>query len=243
MDSVLRDFMIVGSVVNHVVVNHAVVNPIVTNSVVNEFLILVFLSLLLLFFCLFLMYTIYRLRKKSEEEIAQLNFMLMQELKHAADKQRAVLKGNLIEVLFPVFSGFKAEDIKYLGNPVDYIIFSNFEQQMTKKKKETKENDAEENIEREESLEMENVVIQQINEETAHKETTNQDKTHREAVNQENENKGYILFVEIKTGKSRLSKKQKLIKEAVEQGRVMWKTIVVNDTKELNETEEERNTN
>lgn len=34
-----------------------------------------------------------------------------------------------------------------------------------------------------------------------------------------------IVFIEIKTGKSRLSRHQNLIRDAVEQGRVRWETI------------------
>ncbi len=37
-----------------------------------------------------------------------------------------------------------------------------------------------------------------------------------------------IVFVEIKTGKAQLSRHQKLIRSAVEQGRVRWETVNIN---------------
>ena len=44
-----------------------------------------------------------------------------------------------------------------------------------------------------------------------------------------------IKFIEIKTGKSRLTKSEKRIKEAVEAKRVEWKTIKINELPEAEE--------
>ena len=44
-----------------------------------------------------------------------------------------------------------------------------------------------------------------------------------------------IKFIEIKTGKSRLTKSEKRIKEAVEAKRVEWKTIKINELPEVEE--------
>jgi len=45
-----------------------------------------------------------------------------------------------------------------------------------------------------------------------------------------------VVLVEVKKGKGKLTKEQSLIKKAVEEGRVSWKTIVFND--EVPENEE-----
>lgn len=84
--------------------------------------------------------------------------------------QRSILKGQLAEQVFPLLHDrcpFSLSDMRFLGQPVDYIVFSG----------------------------------------------------HGEGHVKE------IVFVEIKTGKSKLSGIQNSIKNAVEEKKVRWQTV------------------
>jgi len=48
-------------------------------------------------------------------------------------------------------------------------------------------------------------------------------------VKDENEEKISIVLVEVKKGKSRLTREELLVKQAVEEGRVSWKTVFIPD--------------
>lgn len=90
--------------------------------------------------------------------------------KSRLDMQRAVIKGQLAEQLFPIIAEknpFVLSDMRFLGQPVDYVVF----------------------------------------------------------VGHTNEHVEAVYFVEVKTGKSRLSEVQQSIKSAVENQRVYWMTV------------------
>ncbi|HKX31075.1 MAG TPA: Holliday junction resolvase-like protein [Blastocatellia bacterium] len=99
---------------------------------------------------------------------------LRQELKRQPDRQRAVIKGQIEEQLYPLSDDceYRPSQMRFMGNPVDFIVFRE--------------------LERPNGLEGEVVEI---------------------------------VFLEIKTGTSRLSRKQQRIKQAVLDGRVVWRTI------------------
>ena len=51
-----------------------------------------------------------------------------------ADKQRAGIKGRLTEVFAPYLEGFpfKASECKFLGDPIDYVVFEGLDERNIK---------------------------------------------------------------------------------------------------------------
>lgn len=92
--------------------------------------------------------------------------IIKEERKKAVDKSRSVIKGKVSEELIPFEKDFsyKPSEMKFLGDPVDYIVFRGSD-----------------------GKEIEEVV-----------------------------------FLEIKTGQSRLSKQEKNLKQAIQEGNVSW---------------------
>ena len=91
-------------------------------------------------------------------------------------KSRSILRGKNAEHYVPFSDDFLEEfspsDAKFLGNPIDYVIFKN-----ASKITDKEEADIE------------------------------------------------IVFADVKTGKSQLTKLQRCIKKAVEEGRISWRTF------------------
>jgi len=91
---------------------------------------------------------------------------------------RSTIRGQSVEKFIPLHESFKEycpSDARFLGMPVDYVIFSGVSDILDGKK---------------------NGLVK-------------------------------ITFLDVKTGKATLTKAQKKIKEAVEAGRVEWKTIQI----------------
>ena len=110
-------------------------------------------------------------RESKQEEIRRARL-------DSVKKSKSVINGTVLESVSPFLPDFPidGDDIKFLGNPIDFIVFAN----------------------------------------TAE------------------EGNCSINFVEVKTGNSRLSKKQKNIKTAIEEGRVFWYDYKIN-TNNLNQ--------
>jgi len=99
-------------------------------------------------------------------------------VKDSVNKSRSILRGKTTEQLVPLTEEFLKEfipsDAKFLGSPIDYVIFSG-----------------------------------------AGSVTDGEDKDIE------------IIFMDIKTGKARLTKVQRAIKKAVEEKRIRWKTLEI----------------
>lgn len=97
-------------------------------------------------------------------------------IKNSNIKSRSILRGKNAEHYVPFSDDFLEEfspsDAKFLGNPIDYVIFKN-----ASKITDKEEADVE------------------------------------------------IVFADVKTGKSQLTKLQRCIKKAVEEGRISWRTF------------------
>lgn len=95
--------------------------------------------------------------------------------KDSLQKSRTVIKANVTEQLLPILPSFayNTSDARFLGNPIDYIIFDGY-------------------------TEAKDAGIPEIRE---------------------------IIFVDVKQGNASLNRVQKLIKEAVEFGRIRWATM------------------
>jgi predicted Holliday junction resolvase-like endonuclease len=63
-------------------------------------------------------------QKQHDEEVAQ----LYRQLKGKADKQRAVIKGQLAEQIYPISTNcpYHLSDMRFMGMPIDYIIFDGY---------------------------------------------------------------------------------------------------------------------
>lgn len=97
-------------------------------------------------------------------------------VKDSVNKSRSILRGKTTEQLVPLTEEFLKEfipsDAKFLGSPIDYVIFSG-----------------------------------------------------AGSVTDGEEKDIEIIFMDIKTGKARLTKVQRAIKKAVEEKRIRWKTL------------------
>ena len=97
-------------------------------------------------------------------------------VKESVNKSRSILRGKTTEQLVPLTEEFLKEfipsDAKFLGSPIDYVIFSG-----------------------------------------------------AGSITDGEEKDIEIIFMDIKTGKARLTKVQRAIKKAVEEKRVRWKTL------------------
>ena len=98
--------------------------------------------------------------------------------KDAAQRSRHVLKGKIAEHMVPLFVDifpFEPSDARFIGSPIDYLIFDGY---------------------------------------TAAKDLKVDDPI-------------TVILADIKTGKATLNRTERMIKEAVEAGRVRWETIHV----------------
>ncbi len=98
--------------------------------------------------------------------------------KDAAQRSRHVLKGKIAEHMVPLFVDifpFEPSDARFIGAPIDYLIFDGY---------------------------------------TAAKDLKSDDPI-------------TVVLADIKTGNASLNRTERMIKEAVEAGRVRWETIRV----------------
>ncbi len=112
-----------------------------------------------------------------EEEFRRLMFEEEERIrKDAVDKSRHVLKGKIAEQIVPLLRDvfrYEAADARFIGNPVDYVIFDGY--------------------------------------------TSAKDSHTDRPIT--------VVLADVKTGRARLSRTERMIKEAVEAGRVRWETI------------------
>ncbi len=104
-----------------------------------------------------------------------LSDIVKRERKMALSFSRSVIKGRVSEQIFPLtpFFSYKLSDARFLGSPVDYIVFDGYSD---------------------------------ISQNGSIKE---------------------IVFVEVKTGNSKLSQAELAVKEAVDNGRVRYDVIYI----------------
>ncbi|TXG75943.1 hypothetical protein E6Q11_05890 [Candidatus Dojkabacteria bacterium] len=99
-------------------------------------------------------------------------------VKESVNKSRSILRGKTTEHFAPISEEFLKEfipsDAKFIGSPIDYIIFSG-----------------------------------------------------AGSITDGEEKEIEIIFMDIKTGKARLTKVQRAIKKAVEEKRIRWKTLEI----------------
>ena len=87
-------------------------------------------------FLIILLFVIYRIgmqRGRSEKELEwQGNMGKLR--RDIADKQRVNIKGKIGEVFAPFLEGFpfKASECKFLGDPIDYIVFEGLDERDVK---------------------------------------------------------------------------------------------------------------
>jgi predicted Holliday junction resolvase-like endonuclease len=99
------------------------------------------------------------------------NEMMIMARKDALERQRSVIKGQLSENIAPFLSnfGYNASDCRFMGNPVDYIVFDGLSDGDVKE----------------------------------------------------------VVIMDIKTGTSRLNKNQRLIRDAVKDGKVRFEVLKI----------------
>ena len=144
-----------------------------------------FLLIVLAFFLgLIAAYLIFRVKVSVFEERAK-NDLEHWKLEHtdairkdSVSRSRSTLKGKIAEQMAPFLPDFPfaPSDARFIGNPIDFIVFDGYAQ-------------------------------------------AKDDKGDRVS----------IVLVEVKKGKGKLSWEELLIKKAVEDGRVSWRTIVLGD--------------
>ena len=79
------------------------------------------------------------LRKKHVEDIRSMEKRISKERKSAVESSRNTLKGTISEQMSPLlpefYSKYEPSDARFLGSPIDYVIFKN----MSKFNKKTKD--------------------------------------------------------------------------------------------------------
>ena len=115
--------------------------------------------------------------KWKEEELGKA-------IKSSNVRSRSILRGKNAEHYVPFSDDFLEEfspsDAKFIGNPIDYVIFKNASKITDKEEAEIE-----------------------------------------------------IIFADVKTGKSQLTKLQRCIKKAVQEGKIRWKTFELRNKNEL----------
>ena len=104
----------------------------------------------------------YKERLEAEKSIGSVK-------KDIAEKQRAEIKGRVAEMFAPFLKGFgfSSTDAKFIGDPVDYIVFNGMSEDDIKD----------------------------------------------------------VVFVEVKSGFSKLNNRQRQIKDIIKKGKVRWKEV------------------
>lgn len=103
--------------------------------------------------------------------------------RESAARQRAVLKGKIAEQVISLFPGFpyNPADARFIGDPIDYVIFSG-----------------------------------------------------SSTVSSGKDNEIEVIFADVKTGNSQLSKRQRCIRDAIQAGRVRWEVLRVDEQGQVN---------
>ena len=83
----------------------------------------------LVFFLFWIFYKLGEWRKEAEwqHQVPSLRSDI-------ADKQRSGIKGNVAEMFAPYLPGFpfKASECKFIGNPIDYVVFEGLDERQIK---------------------------------------------------------------------------------------------------------------
>ncbi|MFP4116866.1 MAG: Holliday junction resolvase-like protein [Candidatus Aenigmatarchaeota archaeon] len=129
--------------------------------------IVILLSFVASAFFLYVLYLRWKLRHEVEKRVEEREDEIRRD---ALERSRSTLKGKISEHLAPFTQEFdyKASDARFLGSPVDYVIF--------------------------------------------------------DGISEESEDIKVVL-ADVKTGQSKLSSVQRKIKEAVEEGKIVWETV------------------
>ena len=98
--------------------------------------------------------------------------------KDSVNRSRSTLKGRISEQMVPIMPEFPfaSADARFIGNPIDFVVFDGYTQ-----------------------------------------------------VKDEKGDSISVVLVEVKKGKGKLTREETLIKKAVEEGRVSWRTIFLKD--------------
>ncbi|RLJ07927.1 MAG: Holliday junction resolvase [Candidatus Aenigmatarchaeota archaeon] len=135
--------------------------------IIPDYLILVALFVFVVFLII-LVQSAYRRGQKTGEYKKETEWQekLTKLRREIADKQRAGIKGKISEIFAPYLPNFpfKSSECKFIGDPVDYIVFEGLDEEDIKQ----------------------------------------------------------IHFVEIKTDKSKLTNKEKRIKDIIDSGKIKW---------------------
>lgn len=60
------------------------------------------------------------------DQIKELEGRLLSQKIKSTDTQRAVIKGQLAEQVYPLTSSYQLSDMRFMGMPIDYIIFDGY---------------------------------------------------------------------------------------------------------------------
>lgn len=85
----------------------------------------VILSLIFVVVCVIFIYKLYRKNNKLENEIIQLEADFDLFKRRSRDNTRNAIRGQITEEITPLFTNFPytLSDCKFMGSPIDYIIF------------------------------------------------------------------------------------------------------------------------
>ena len=96
------------------------------------------LSIAMFITIIFSIIIIIRLRKKHDDEIEKLKQSIEKTVDTRLDTQRSITKGDINEQVSPYMpefsSKYAASDARFLGSPIDFVIFKNMSQYKTKTK-------------------------------------------------------------------------------------------------------------
>jgi len=96
------------------------------------------LSIAMFITIIFSIIIIIKLRKKHDDEIEKLKQSIEKTVDTRLDTQRSITKGDINEQVSPYMpefsSKYAASDARFLGSPIDFVIFKNMSQYKTKTK-------------------------------------------------------------------------------------------------------------
>lgn len=96
------------------------------------------LSIAMFITIIFSVIVIIKLRKKHDDEIEKLKQSIEKTVDTRLDTQRSITKGDINEQVSPYMpefsSKYAASDARFLGSPIDFVIFKNMSQYKTKTK-------------------------------------------------------------------------------------------------------------
>lgn len=131
------------------------------------------------------------------EQQAQFKITLGNEIKQAQKRsnntQRNVIKGQMAERFVPFMNGFSynPSDCRFLGEPIDYVIFHNL---------------------------------------------------HQCADGEVGIDKVVVVFLEVKTGKAKLNKRQEILKQAILNGQIKFETLRIDNDNPIVAIDQNANT-